>query len=107
MERTLNKSQHTKSNLEKNIPAAPARILTHNLLIMSLALLPTSYPGRKKKAQAGKEWSFFLLLKNVRGDSKVESYDSPEIPDRGETSDIPSLPSGDGGMLATNFNAKL
>ena len=32
--------------------------------------------------------------KNKRGDSKVESNDSPEIPDRGETSDIPSLPSG-------------
>ena len=27
--------------------------------------------------------------KNKRGDSKVESNDSPEIPDRGET-DIPS-----------------
>ena len=32
--------------------------------------------------------------KNKRGDSKVESNDSPEIPDRGETSDIPGLSSG-------------
>ena len=34
--------------------------------------------------------------KNKRRDSKVESNDSPEIPDRegGETSDIPGLPSG-------------
>ena len=32
--------------------------------------------------------------KNKRKDSKVESNDSPEIPDRGETSDIPGLPSG-------------
>ena len=34
--------------------------------------------------------------KNKTGDSKVESNDSPEIPDRGggETSDIPGLPSG-------------
>ena len=32
--------------------------------------------------------------KNKRGDSKVESNDSPGIPDRGETSDIPGLPSG-------------
>ena len=31
---------------------------------------------------------------NKQGDSKVESNDSPEIPDRGETSDIPGLPSG-------------
>ena len=31
---------------------------------------------------------------NKRGDSKVESNGSPEIPDRGETSDIPGLPSG-------------
>ena len=28
-----------------------------------------------------------------RGNSKVESNDSPEIPDRGQTSDIPSLTS--------------
>ena len=32
--------------------------------------------------------------KNTRGDSKMKSNDSPEIPDRGETSDIPGLPSG-------------
>ena len=32
--------------------------------------------------------------KNKRGDSKVESNDSPEIPDRGKPSDIPGLPSG-------------
>ena len=32
--------------------------------------------------------------KNKRGDRKMESSDSPEIPDRGETSDIPSIPSG-------------
>ena len=31
--------------------------------------------------------------KNKREDSKVESDDSPEIPDRKETSEIPSLPS--------------
>ena len=30
--------------------------------------------------------------KNERGDSKVESNDSPEIPDTGETSDIPGPP---------------
>ena len=35
--------------------------------------------------------------KNKRGDSKVESNDSPEIPDRGETSDIPGLPWGERG----------
>ena len=33
--------------------------------------------------------------KNKRGDSKVESNDSPKIPDRGETSDIPGLPLGE------------
>ena len=32
--------------------------------------------------------------KNKREDSKVESNGSPEIPDRWETSDISSLPSG-------------
>ena len=34
------------------------------------------------------------LGKRTRGDSKVESNDSPEIPDRGQTSDIPGFPSG-------------
>ena len=33
-----------------------------------------------------------LIRRTREGDSKVESIDSPEIPDRGETSDIPSLP---------------
>ena len=32
--------------------------------------------------------------KNKRGDSKVELNDSPEIPERGETADFPSLLSG-------------
>ena len=32
--------------------------------------------------------------KNKRGDSKVGPNDSPEIPDREETSDTPSLPFG-------------
>ena len=36
-----------------------------------------------------------LGRKNKRGDRKVESSDSPEIPDRRGTSDIPGLPSGD------------
>ena len=35
--------------------------------------------------------------KNKRGDSEVESNDSPEIPDRGETSDIPPRPPFGGG----------
>ena len=34
--------------------------------------------------------------KDKRGDSKVESNDSPEIPDRKETADIPGLPWGGG-----------
>ena len=33
--------------------------------------------------------------KNKKGDRKVESDDSPEIPDRRETSDIPGLPYDD------------
>ena len=39
----------------------------------------------------------------MRGDSKVESNDSPEIPDRGETSDIPGLPSGVTSELKKTF----
>ena len=40
--------------------------------------------------------------KNKREDSKVESNDSSETPDRGETSDIPGLPSG---VLVTMFDS--
>ena len=47
--------------------------------------------GRKRYDRKGNR----TRQKNMRGNSKVESNDSPEIPDRGETSDIPSLPSGD------------
>ena len=50
----------------------------------------TSAAGRKRSGRKGKR----TRQKNKRGDSKVESNDSPEIPDRGETSDIPGLPSG-------------
>ena len=46
--------------------------------------------GRKRSDRKGNR----TRQKNKRGDSKVESNDSPEIPDRGETSDIPGLPSG-------------
>ena len=34
--------------------------------------------------------------KNKKGDSKVESNNSPEIQDRAETADIPGLPSEEG-----------
>ena len=49
--------------------------------------------GRKRSDRKGnRTWQ-----KNKRGDSKVESNDSPEIPDGGRgTSDIPGLPSGEG-----------
>ena len=46
VERTPNKSQHTKVNPgEEKSPAAPAGIRTLNLSITSRALLPTSYSG--------------------------------------------------------------
>ena len=50
--------------------------------------------GRKRKDRKGNR----TRQKNKRGDSQMESNDSPEIPDRGETSDIPGLPSGGGVM---------
>ena len=46
--------------------------------------------GRKRSDRKGNR----TRQKNKRGDSKVKSNDSPEIPDKGETSDIPGLPSG-------------
>ena len=41
--------------------------------------------------------------KNKRGDRREESNDSPEIPDRKKTSDIPGLPSGWQVLWATHF----
>ena len=41
--------------------------------------------------------------KNERGDRKEESNDSPEIPDRKKTSDIPGLPSAWKVLRATHF----
>ena len=46
--------------------------------------------GRKRSDRKGNR----TRQKNKRGDSKVQSNDSPEIPDRGKTSDISGLPSG-------------
>ena len=48
---------------------------------------PAGKKGQNRKSNRTRQ-------KNKRGDSKVESNESPEIPDRGETSDISSLPSG-------------
>ena len=53
---------------------------------------PAGRKGKKKKKKDRK--TNRTRQKNKRGDSKVESNDSPVIPDRGETSDIPGLPSG-------------
>ena len=47
--------------------------------------------GKKKKKRQGRK-SNGSKQKNETGDSKVESNDSPEIPDRRETSDIHSRP---------------
>ena len=41
----------------------------------------------------------------MNGDRKMESNDSPEIPDRDLTSDIPNLLFGL--LMQTNFTAKL
>ena len=48
---------------------------------------------RKKKDEKSNK----TRQKNKRGNSKVESNDSPEIPDRGETLDNPGLPLEDHG----------
>ena len=51
--------------------------------------------GRKRWDRKGSR----TRQKNKRGDSKVESNDSPEIPDRGRTSDISGLPSEGNGWV--------
>ena len=54
--------------------------------------------GKRSGEQAGKQKKIRKKSNRTRqnktGDSKVESNDSPEIPDSGETSDLPGLHSG-------------
>ena len=62
-------------------------------------LLNQSHTKKKKSLSLNKEngpagRKSNRLGKNKRGDSKVESNDRPEIPDRGKTSDIPGISSG-------------
>ena len=53
------------------------------------------YASRKKKKKEDRK-SNGSRQENKRGDSKLELNDSTGIPDRGETSDFPGLPSGTG-----------
>ena len=75
----------------KQEPHKKAYFLTKNIEEFS-GKSSEEWTSRQKKRQDRK--SNRTKQKNKRGDSKVESNDSPEIPARGETSDIPSLPSG-------------
>ena len=52
------------------------------------------WTSRQKKRRKKDRKSNRVRQKNKRADSKVDSNDSPEIPDRGETSDIPGPPFG-------------
>ena len=56
-----------------------------------LEKVPKNGPAGRKRQDRN---SNRTRQKNKRGDSKVESNDSLEIPDKGETSDIHGLPSG-------------
>ena len=50
---------------------------------------------RRPKAKMGEDRrSNRTRSNNKSADRKMESNDSPEIPDRGETSETPGLPSG-------------
>ena len=72
-------------------PHKKACLLTKNIEEFS-GKSSEEWASRQKKDKT--ERGTGLGRKNKRGDSKVESNDSPEIPDRGETSNIPGLPSG-------------
>ena len=71
-------------------PYKKAYLLTENIEEFLEKVQKNGPAGRKRSDRKSKR----TRQKNKRGDSKVESNDSPEIPDRGETSDIPGLPSG-------------
>ena len=72
----------------KQEPYKKAYLLTKNIEEFS-GKSSEGPAGRKRKDRKGNR-----TTQNKRADSKVESNDSPEIPDIGETSDIPGLPSG-------------
>ena len=74
----------------KQEPYKKAYLLTKNIEEFSGKSLEERASRQKMKDRKGNR----TRQKNKRRDSKVESNDSPEVPDRGETSDIPSLPSG-------------
>ena len=76
----------------KEEPYKKAYLLTKNIEAFSGKSSEewTNRQGKKKIRQNNR-----ARQKNKRGDSKVESNDSPEIPGRRETSDIPGLPLGD------------
>ena len=74
----------------KQKPYKKAYLLTKNIEEFSGKSLEERASRQKTIRQKG----YRTRQKNKRRDSKVESNDSPKIPDRGETSDIPGLPSG-------------
>ena len=77
----------------KQEPYKNAYLLMKNVEEFPGKCLEKGPAGRKREDRKGNR----TRQKNKRGDSKVESNDSPEIPDRGETSDNPGLPPGEGG----------
>ena len=76
----------------KQKPYKKVYLLTKNIEEFSGKRLGDRASRQEKIRQKGNR----TRQKNKRGDSKVESNDSPKIPDRGETSDFPGLPKGDG-----------
>ena len=75
----------------KQKPYKKAYLLTKNIEEFSGKSLEERVSRQKKKEDRKGNRT---RQKNKRGDSKVESNDSPGIPDKGETSDIAGLPSG-------------
>ena len=75
----------------KQKPYKKAYLLTKNIKEFPGKVQKNGPEGRKRSNRKSNR----TRQKNKRGDSEVESNDSPEIPDSGETSDIPGLPSGD------------
>ena len=79
----------------KQEPYKKAYLLTKNIEEFS-GKSSGEWISRQKKKDNTK--SNRTSQKNKRGECEVESNDSPEIPDRGETSDIHGLPSGARGI---------
>ena len=87
--------QHATQTTNHHLVAAKPRAIPKSLSLNEKRIFWRKVRRKGKEAERRQDRkSKRIRQKNKIVDSKVESNDSPEIPDWGETSDIPGFPSG-------------